>query len=252
MKLRPTLLAALFALAAPAAFATQATDTTITVTATTPGVTPFIAQLTLDASDTSVLDSIQFSVTPKAGSVTRPFSQTFSASYLTSHAFLQPTTGEIFLPVYGLYASFSNTVTLTYRFLDGSSKQAKTTVTTPAFVDPCSIAHPTVLQARTATKNLSYDYILVRGACGGMNGASPVILDTDGAVRWSSPLAADGVRTAACTFFDHAVYVTRGALLYRVDLDGTVTAVANYSSLGVVNFHHNIDQGRTGDDPGRR
>jgi arylsulfate sulfotransferase len=246
MKLRLALPAALLTLSASLAFATQATDTTITIAATSPGVTPFIAQLALNASDTSVIDSIEFSIKPKAGSVTRPFSQTYSASYLTSHAYLQPATGEIFLPVYGLYASYTNKVTLTYRFLDGSSKSATTLVTAPAFADPCGIAHPLVVQPRTATKALSYDYMLVRGGCGGANGVSPVIVDTDGAVRWTCPLAADAVRTAACTFFDHAVYVTRGSILYRVDLDGTVTSLADYSGMGVINFHHNIDMGRTG------
>ena len=55
---------------------------------------------------------------------------------------------------------------------------------------------------------LSYDYMLVRGACGGTGGISPVILDTDGAVRWISPFLSESILTASATFFDHAVYVT--------------------------------------------
>ncbi len=226
--------------------ADQAGDTTITIVGNSPGVTPFIAQLTLNVSDPSVLASIQFSVTPKAGSVTRPFSQTFSTSYLATRDYLDPATGVVFLPVYGLYSNFANQIKLTYRFLDGSSKQATTTITAPVFTDPCSINHPTVLQARSDTTELSYDYMLVRGNCGGMNGVSPVILDTDGNVRWTSPLSQDTVRTSASTYFDNAIYVTRGSLLYRVELDGTVTELKDYSDMGVVNFHHNIDQGRTG------
>ena len=35
-------------------------------------------------------------------------------------------------------------------------------------------------------------------------------------------------------------------MLYRVDLDGTITPLADYSSLGVINFHHQIHPGRTG------
>ena len=61
----------------PLAQATQADDTTITITAQNPGATPFISQLTLMASDTSVIKSVQFTITPKPGSVTRPLSGTF-------------------------------------------------------------------------------------------------------------------------------------------------------------------------------
>ena len=119
-------------------------------------------------------------------------------------------------------------------------------MTTTAFTDPCGISTPTKLTPRATDSELSYDYMLVRGACGGATGISPVILDTDGAVRWISPFPSESVLTASSTFFDHAVYVTQGTMLYRVDLDGTIIPLADYSSLGVINFHHQIDPGRTG------
>jgi acyl-CoA synthetase (AMP-forming)/AMP-acid ligase II len=70
--------------------------------------------------------------------------------------------------------------------------------------------------------------------------------DTDGAVRWISPFPSTSVLTAAAGFFDGAAYVTLESSLYRVDLDGTVTFLKDYSDLGVINFHHNIDPGKTG------
>src|SRR5882757_11566240 len=82
--------------------ATQADDTTITITGHTAGVTPFISRLTLDVSNTSVLKSIQFAIDPKPGSVTRPLSGTYSNDYLVSRGFAHPP--EVLLPVYGLYA----------------------------------------------------------------------------------------------------------------------------------------------------
>ena len=104
--------------------ATQAGDTTITITGHVAGATPFISKLTLDVSNTSVLKSIQFAIDPKPGSVTRPLSATYSNQYLVGRGFAHPP--EIILPVYGLYAGYANTVRLTYRFLDGSSKQGVT------------------------------------------------------------------------------------------------------------------------------
>src|SRR5678816_2915685 len=88
------------------AFATQAEDTTITIDSQTPGITPFIAQLTLTASDTSVLKTIQFTVASKFGSAIRPLSGTYSMQYLTDRGYLVPPNNQIFLPVYGLYNNF--------------------------------------------------------------------------------------------------------------------------------------------------
>src|SRR5215216_530196 len=85
--------------------ATQADDTTITITGHAPGATPFISRLTLQVSNTSVLKSIQFAIDAKPGSVTRPLSGTYSNEYLVSRGFEH--SPDIVLPVYGLYAGYT-------------------------------------------------------------------------------------------------------------------------------------------------
>src|SRR5467141_3127968 len=213
---------AVFTVFSHLAGATQADDTTITITSYTAGATPFISKLTLQVSNTTVLKSIQFTIDPKPGSVTRPLSGTYSNDYLVSRGFEHPPgppVSLVTLPVYGLYAGYANIVRLTYRFLDGSSKQDITTVTTATFDDQgCGYNNPTKLQPRTNSTQLSYDYIFDRSACGDF---SPIILDSDGALRWVSPLSTMGALNAASTFFDNAVYVTQGAQLWRIELDGT-------------------------------
>src|SRR6266536_4529587 len=224
--------------------ATQADDTTITITGHTAGDTPFISKLALTASDTSTLKSIQFTITPKPGSFTRPLAGTYANSYLVDRGFEHPPAGDIVLPVYGLYAGFANTVRLTYRFLDGSSKQASTTVTTATFDDQgCGYNSPTRLQPRTNSTHLSYDYIFDSASCGTF---SPVILDSDGALRWVNPLPKPSTLFASSTFFDNAIYVTQRSQLFRVELDGEVSLLADYSNIGVVHLHHNIDVGKKG------
>jgi arylsulfate sulfotransferase len=220
--------------------ASQADDTTITITGQTAGVTPFISNLALTASNTTVLKSIQFTITPKPGSVTRPLSGTYANYYLVNRGFEHPPAGEILLPVYGLYDGYANTVTLTYRFFDGSSKQDSTKVTTATFDDPCGYKNPTILQARTDSTSLSYDYIMVKGRCSNF---SPAIIDTDGALRW---VGTAGQASFVANFFDNAVYLAGGPNLWRIDLDGTVTMLGNYNNIGVVDFHHNIDRGKFG------
>src|SRR5882724_703823 len=185
MKIRSisiTVVAGLFTLFVPFAGSNQAGDTTITINGHTPGVTPFSSNLSLTASDTTDLKSIQFTISPKPGSVTRPLSGTYSNDYLLSRGFEQaPPATVVTLPVYGLYAGYTNTVRLTYRFVDGSSKQAVTSITTATFDDPCGYDDPIKLQSRTNSTLLSYDYVMVKGSCSIF---SPVIIDTDGALRW--------------------------------------------------------------------
>jgi arylsulfate sulfotransferase len=222
--------------------ATQADDTTIRITGHTAGATPFISRLTLNVSNTTVLKSIQFAIDPKPGSVTRPLSGTYSNQYLVGRGFEHPP--EVIVPVYGLYAGYTNIVRLTYRFMDGSSKQAVTSIATTTFNDEgCQYNNPTIIQPRTNSTQLSYDYIFDRSACGTF---SPVILDSDGRLRWVSPLPTLNALFAASTFYDNAVYVTQGSQLVRIELDGTVLVVADYSSNGAVHFHHNIDPGKKG------
>lgn len=232
--------AILIAFICPLTNGSQADDATITVVAQNPGPTAFIYQLTLSASDTDVLKSVQFTITPKPGSVTRPLSATYSKEYLVSRGYLNSETGEIFLPVYGLYDGYANNVTLNYGFQDGSTQSEGVVISTPVYDDTCAYETPTVLQPRTDSTALSYDYIMVKGRCSDF---SPAIIDTDSALRWIGPAI---IFNITATFFDNAVYQAAGTVLYRLDLDGTITALHDYSDFGATYLHHNIDRGKAG------
>ena len=91
--------------------ASQADDTTITITGHAAGATPFISNLTLEVSNTTVLKSIRFSIDAKPGSVTRPLSGTYANYYLVDRGFEQPPPATtVTVPVYGLYAGYTNIV----------------------------------------------------------------------------------------------------------------------------------------------
>ncbi len=222
------------------ATANQADDTTIRITGQTAGATPFISKVSLAVSNTTLLKSIQFTITTKQGSVTRPLSGTYANSYLVDRGFENVQTGEVVLPVYGLYDGYNNSVKLTCRFLDGSSKQINTSITTATFNDTCGYKTPTVLQRRTNSTDLSYDYMMLKGGCSDF---APAILDTDGRLRW---VGTAGISAGSAIFFDNAAYMGHGRKLSRIDLDGAFTELADYSDLGITNFHHNIDVGKVG------
>ncbi|MFL6599574.1 MAG: aryl-sulfate sulfotransferase [Chthoniobacterales bacterium] len=237
-------LAGVFLIVPRIARANQADDTTIRIIGFTPGVTPFISNVHLTASNATVIKEIQFTIHPKAGSVTRPLSATYANYYLIDRGFENQQTGDITLPVYGLYDGFANVVTLTYRFVDGSSRQANLTIGTAIYDDTCGYKSPIVVQPRTHSTDLSYDYIFI--SSGGCGNNAPVIIDTDGALRWVAPSIIPNALMASSLLIHNAVYETHDSTLSRADLDGATTPVADYSSHGVVNFHHNIDPGKTG------
>src|ERR1051325_9601831 len=221
--------------------ANEADDTTITIIGHTAGATPFISNLTLEVGNTTVLKSIQFAIDPKPGSVTRPLSGTYGNSYLLSRGFEQPPPATtVTVPVYGLYAGYTNIVRLTFRFMDGSSKHTVTSITTATFDDTCGYDNPTFLKIRTNSTDLSYDYLMVKGNCSYFQ---PAIIDTDGALRW---VGTGNLSAGNVIFFDNAVYLGHGALLTRMELDGAFSQIGDYSSLGIVSFHHNIDRGKVG------
>ena len=221
--------------------AAPAAGGTVTVHGQTPGPTPFISIVDLTVSPASSLQSIQFAVAPKPGSVVRPIRAKYSRAYLEERGYLNPGTGEVTLPVFGLYAGYENSVELKAAFRGGGARRLTVPIATQAFDDPSGIyLNPTVVRARSVTQKLTYDYIMMKGYVGGI---SPVIIDTEGEVRW---VGTAGASSQPAILFQNGIYVGRGATLTRMELDGTYEDLADYSDLGVVDFHHNFDPGKRG------
>ena len=233
-----TIAATVLILASHSASGTQADETTI-VSAGRTAINPFIRHLKFKVSPVANLKSVQFTVQPKPGSVTRPISATYSSDYLSGRGYLD-SAGNLTVPVFGLYDNFTNSVTLSYVFRDNSSKQSLFSLASGAFGDPCGYKQGVVMRARTQSTSLSYDFMLLKDACSNF---SPAIMDTDGAIRW---VGTAGVSSWVSAFFDNAIYLGTGPQLLRIELDGAVNLVADYSSIGVRDFHHNIDPGKFG------
>ncbi|MEY2545828.1 MAG: arylsulfate sulfotransferase [Verrucomicrobiota bacterium] len=240
------MLVALFALAALPGYSRSSRSRlpagapVVTVTGQTAGITPFIAQLQLSANPVAAVKSIRFEIAPKSGSVTRPISATYFREYLVSRGWINSGNGQINLSIFGLYANYTNTVNLTYCFADGSSQQETITVPTAQFSDPCGYGRVVRAQPRTTSNTLSYDFMLVKSNCGSY---SPTILDTDGEVRWAGTT---GTSSFESTLYRNGLYLADGATLMRMEFDGAVTPLADYTQSGVVAFHHNIDYGKRG------
>jgi hypothetical protein len=231
--------------AGSAAMATQADDTAVVVLANTAGPTPFISNVTITVSNPDALANVLFTVQPKANSLTRAVKANYKTDYLVKRGFYNAQTGELTLPVFGLYANYQNTVSLTFFFSDHSSKATDVAITTAPYDDGgCTFNTPTVRQARSSTTDLSFDFILVASSC---DTHQPTLLDTDGEIRWVGTYASQKFQTHYQTqFADNAIYLGDEAKLIRIELDGAATEVADYTNDDVVSIHHNIDFGKSG------
>lgn len=205
----------------------------------TDGPTPFISFVHLRFNPAVPVSSAEFTIRPKSSSETRPVHTSFSSSYLEARGYLNNTTGRLTVPVFGLYAGRPNSVAVTTHFSDGTSRSSRLQIQT-AIYDGGTYSNPVVVQPRLPGTTLSYDFILLKNYA---DPTTPIIIDTDGEVRWINPA---GLSSQNAMLFDNAFYVATGTSLYRTEFDGSTMIVADYGSVGVTGFHHNIDPGREG------
>lgn len=215
---------------------TQAQQSDIAIGGVQPGVTPFIASVQLVGQ--SVLDvlSVNFSIASKPNAVSEPVNVTWSRAALAGGGYLQPLV--INLPVFGLYDGYQNQVTFQVHFLDGSVQQLQDQIATEPYTDPTGVyKNPTIIKPRAAGSTLGFNYFVMKSMI-----ASPVIIDTDGEVRWVVP----AVPTTD-------IYFTNGQFWSGSDdspgfsllqFDGTeLPGSAALPQPMVSSFTHNIDPG---------
>jgi hypothetical protein len=220
--------------------ASEAAGSNITMVDQRPGATPFIQLLYFQGSSLAQLAGVTFTIAPKPGSVSKPVNVWYSVAALGERAYLSANQSNLTLPVFGLYAGYANQVAVQFQFQDGTTQSLPVTVTTASYVDPSEIyATPTIVQPRAAGSALGFDFFYMKSAIG-----SPVVVDTDAAVRWVVP----GIANATSTLFQNGEFVIGDPALpivYRLLLDGTQTQSPLGSST-YIEFHHNIDPGNRG------
>ena len=217
---------------------------TVTFTGQTQGRTPFIEIMHTDVTGAKQLSSVQFTITPKAGSFTRPISATYSAAYMIARGYWDGYRNAMRIPIFGTYAGMTNTVTFSFSFTDSGPVGQMASVTTPAYVDSCNVLNnrTVIVQDRHAISDLSFDYFMLKKYC---DTTTPALLDTDGEVRW---IGDGSAKAFASGYFDQAFYLSDGKTgVVRMEFDGAITKVADYASIGVTNTnHHNLDPGKAG------
>jgi hypothetical protein len=242
---------AVFSFLASLVTASPTQAATISVVSQTQGSTPFIWNVTLGGINTTSLTSIQFSISPKVGSVTQPISATYSTAYLSSQNRINSGSGQVTIAVFGLYASNQinlNNVTIIVKNGRSTSTIQDLITTSTWNVSPYST--PRVVTPRNNRVNLDYSFFYLRDFA---DSSGPVIIDTDGEVRW---IGTTGCSTPAFKFYQRSFYVacrtgtnTSPTTLFQNNLDGSRGPIFDYAG-GTVNAsfigHHNYDIGKQG------
>ena len=111
----------------------------ISIVSQAQGKSPFIWNVTLRVLNIPNLESVQFSIRPKAGSSTAPISATYTSAYLRSQNRINQELGQVTIPVFGLYASAQtnlNSVTISVRSGPSNSSVQDLITTAPWSLPP--------------------------------------------------------------------------------------------------------------------
>jgi arylsulfate sulfotransferase len=152
-----------------------------------PGITPFISVVHLVGQEIPRIQSISYVVEPKPDSVSKPVRVTYTRDALESRGRL--TNDRLLLPVLGLYAEFENEVSIELNFDDFSTQTIAGTLTTAAYTDPnYAYDEPLFITKPAADGEQSFDFVAMKSRLG-----TPVIFDTDGAIRWVGVSSASSI-----------------------------------------------------------
>jgi hypothetical protein len=158
---------------------------------------------------------------------------------LTTDGYLQ--SNLLNLPVFGLYANYQNQVSFQLTFDDGSVQQLQTQISTQPYTDASGVyLNPTIVQARAPGSTLGFNFFVMKSLIG-----SPVIVDTDGQVRWIVPF-----NETESVYYADGQFVTGSQSAPTVTLlqfDGSQTVLGTDLPQPLLgSFTHNIDPGPTG------
>lgn len=217
---------------------TMAVASELRLAGATQPVSPFLATVELAGRSLAGISEVSFTVAPKPGTVSRPVQASYSHAYLARSGYATASGANYVVPIFGLYAGHANSVAVRARFTDGSVATVDVPIASGPWSDPTQVYdRPVRFIPRPASSSLGFDFFHVRNEL-----TMPIVIDTDGEVRWWVP----GDAFSVSTLFDRNGFVSSPDEMRwkRTELDGRTsetTIAATYWRT-----HHNIDPGPAG------
>ena len=203
-----------------------------------PGPSPFISLVRLTGSVLGSVIAVQYTIAPMPGSVSAPVHVTYSIDALEARGYVSH--GTLTVPVIGLYAGYDNQVSLELARLGSDPVQLEVEITTESYVDPTGIySQPDVVVKRASASSLGFSFIYIKSGLG-----SPVIVDTDGEIRWTAP----GTSNSQSSVFVGDSFIignNQQPIVYRLGLDGNFSQMSLPASE-YTDFTHDIEYGKLG------
>lgn len=182
--------------------------------------------------------TVQYTIAPKPGSVSAPVQVTYSIAALQTRGYVHA--GILTVPVYGLYSGYQNQVSMVLTRKGAQPINLEVDITTQAYTDPTGIYdQPDIVVKRTAGSSLGFSFIYVKSNLG-----SPVILDTDGEIRWRvQDISNSGASALVGDTF--TIGDATQPMVSQLGLDDSSTQV-DLPTNNYVDFAHDITAGKTG------
>ena len=207
---------------------------------TTPGPTPFISFVPLSGQSLKDVVEYHYVIAAKEGAASKSVNVIYSRDALIRRGYYLDGSSAATLPVFGLYADYTNRVSVALKFNDGSSQEFNLNIDAPEYVDTNGVYdRPNILKKRSPDSALGMNYFFMKSAISG-----PIVVDTDGEVRWVTPVYKNGQPSK---FDDNGFVVgdVESTGIYRIELDGRTSSTSLISTIYTM-FHHNIDTGKFG------
>ena len=210
---------------------------------TEPGPSPFISKVYLTrVPNFQAVTAVQYTIAPKPGSLSKPVHVEYSIAALQARGYVSDAAdATLVVPVFGLYAGYENQVSIEVVRGSGSPLQLEVDIPTADYVDPTNIySQLNILTPRPADSSVDVNFIYIKSSIG-----SPIIIDTDGNIRWAAP----GVPNSMASAFEGDSFIIgslKGPLVYRMGLDGSVAQINLPAGTPYTDFQHDIIQGKQG------
>jgi arylsulfate sulfotransferase len=205
-----------------------------------PGASPFISLVHLRGTDLNSTIAVQYTIAPKPGSASSPVHVEYSIAALQARGYVSD--GNLTVPVYGLYAGYDNQVAMELVRSGQDAVQFEVDITTDTYVDPTGIySQPDIIVKRAVGSALGFSFIYVKS-----DNDSPVILDTDGEIRWAVP---DVPSSLSSAFVSDQFIIGNNTTtaVYRMGLDGQISTSSLPSTpADYIDFGHDITYGKVG------
>lgn len=203
---------------------------------------PFVKKISLEISSIDAIKQVEFTIKPKPGSLSKPIHATYSNQYIVAEGLFLSTDKNLVIPIFGLYANYSNEVMVDIKYLDESHRELTVQVDVESFVDKNAIYdHLVKVKSRSSSDSLGYDYFYLKSGVG-----YPVVIDSDGEVRWF----VDGGTSSFSSLFKGNQFIigsqTPPATMRSVRFDGQVRYSGIVSSPSFTRFHHDLSLGKVG------